>query len=470
MNRKLESFYYRSPVFLQNAMVSFYGLTLRNRRYGGDSHDYHRRLLKSQFLSMGEMEALTNAEFVRVARHALETVPFYRQWSGESGLRAGDIKDLRDIVRLPVITKSMVRDNPLHFCSSTQPGGRGLITLHTSGTSGSPLTVFCDRESRRRHYAFFSRLRSWFGVEQDCRRATFLGRVVVGQGQSKPPFWRLDRWQNTLVFSSYHMSDSNLGAYYRELCDFGADEIIGYPSSLFALAKYMKEHSLDPIRSKLIITTAETLPGHYRDIIEEQFDASLIDQYGCAEMTHFVSQCEHGTYHIHPEHGTIEIQEAGGGTASPGTPGEAVCTGFTNYTMPLIRYQIGDTLTGGHEGCRCGRHFPVLSSIEGRTDDILMTPDGRPLGRLDPIFKGIEGLFETQIIQTEENHLLFKVVTSGDFNTESSRRLENEIRKRVGMEMGIEIRIVDEIPRNENGKFKTVISLVKHHGTEETRA
>jgi phenylacetate-CoA ligase len=466
MNRRLESIYYKSPVFLQNALVSFYGLSLRNRRYGGDSRGYHKRLLKSQFLTKDGIDALTNAEFVRVAKHALETVPFYRQWSRESGVGAGDIKDLRDITRLPVITKSMVRDDPFHFCSSARPASRGLIKLHTSGTSGSPLTVYCDRESRRRHYAFFSRLRSWFGVEQDCRRATFLGRVIVRPEQDKPPYWRLDRWQNTLVFSSYHMSDSNLGAYYRKLYDFQADEIIGYPSSLFALAKYMKDRGLDPIRSKLVITTAETLPGHYRDIIEEQFDASLIDQYGCAEMTHFVSQCEHGTYHIHPEHGIIEILDAGGGTPLSGAPGEAVCTGFTNYTMPLIRYRIGDTLTSGPEGCHCGRHFPALSSIVGRTDDILMTPDGRPLGRLDPIFKGIEGLFETQIVQTEKNHLLFKVITSRDFQTESSQRLEKEIRKRVGTEMEIEIRIVDEIPRDKNGKFKAVISLVKHQGVE----
>ena len=84
----------------------------------------------------------------------------------------------------------------------------------------------------------------------------------------------------------------------------------------------------------------------------------------------------------------VEVLEAGAPVPA-GTVGDLVCTGLLNADMPLVRYRVGDrgALAPADEGCRCGRTLPTLATVEGRVDDVLLTPDGRRIGRLDPVFK-----------------------------------------------------------------------------------
>ena len=103
---------------------------------------------------------------------------------------------------------------------------------------------------------------------------------------------------------------------------------------------------------------------------------------------------------------------------------------------------------------------PVIEKIEGRIDDILKTPDGRLIGRMDPLFKGIKGIYETQIIQLDKSTIKFKIVRDHIFNKKQENKLIYEIRKRVGNEMKIEINYVREIPKDKNGKFRAVISHI----------
>jgi phenylacetate-CoA ligase len=132
--------------------------------------------------------------------------------------------------------------------------------------------------------------------------------------------------------------------------------------------------------------------------------------------------------------------------------------------MPLIRYRLGDrTVRGPESGCECGRNFPILEQIVGRMDDALVTPDGRLLGRLDPVFKGIKGICETQIIQTDVRTLEFHIVKGPGFREEDMRDLAYEIRKRTGGGMEIKIMFVESIPRHWNGKFQSVVSRIAEH-------
>src|SRR5262249_21305312 len=155
---------------------------------------------------------------------------------------------------------------------------------------------------------------------------------------------------------------------------------------------------------KAIITSAETLTAAQRELIEGVFGTRCFDQYGCTEQSLFVSQCEHGTYHTHPEYGIVEILRDGA-PARVGESGEVVCTSFTNDAFPLLRYRLGDLAAFGDEDCRCGRAFPVLERIIGRLDDVLVTPDGRQIGRLDPVFKGRRTIREAQVVQETESEV-----------------------------------------------------------------
>ncbi len=69
------------------------------------------------------------------------------------------------------------------------------------------MTIYCDRESRALHYAFFDRLWGSAGIRPGKDwRATFYGRTILSPSQKRAPYWRLDIAQRNVLFSSYHIS------------------------------------------------------------------------------------------------------------------------------------------------------------------------------------------------------------------------------------------------------------------------
>ncbi|MBK8185300.1 MAG: hypothetical protein IPK63_21300 [Candidatus Competibacteraceae bacterium] len=162
--------------------------------------------------------------------------------------------------------------------------------------------------------------------------------------QNKSPFWRYDFAQNNLLMSSYHLSEKNLPSYYNKLKIYAPEEIIGYPSSLYRIARYILDSGKQPLKPYVVITTAETLLAYQRVALENAFACPIIDQYGCTEMAFFASQCEYGTMHFHPEHSIVEILDQNADLANEGT-GALISTGLVNQSMPLIRYKVGDRVS-----------------------------------------------------------------------------------------------------------------------------
>jgi len=460
MHEYSEKLYYKMPIFLQNLAVCFSGYKLSRQRYSGHYQKYLRDLLKNQYSTSAELKEQQIYLLKNLLRHAFSTVPFYRKWSEDNDASPEDFKDLGDLHRLPIINKEQIRKDPESFCSKELIRRKNTFIIFTSGTTGKPLKIYCDPDSRRLHYAFWERFQRWHGVSLGMRRATFGGRVVIFPNQSKSPFWRYDKFQNNYLFSSYHMSNNNLKYYYNKLAQTKPDFIDGYPSSIYTLSDYMLKKGLPPIKINAIFTSAETLFQYQREKIEAAFDSVVADQYGCSEMALFVSQCEHGTYHAHPDYGIVEVVDKENNSVQTGKIGEAVCTSFVNKTMPLIRYRLGDMIRLEERQCKCGRAFPVVAEITGRVDDVLHTIDGRPIGRLDPVFKELTSIKETQIIQKAPEHIHLLIVKDSDFTKENQKQLEYELRKRLGTNMQISFEFTNRIPRDKNNKFRAVISNV----------
>lgn len=457
MSPGVEAIYYSLPVFMQNMLVSAYGFRLYRQRYGRQSGAQRRAIGQYDRLDAAGVGRLQQKLLGDMLGHAFRTVPYYRDYARRHGVSAGDFTTPGGLAGLPVLTKDRVRTDPERFCSDEYLGRRDSFWLSTSGTSGKPLNVLCDPASRRLHYAFWDCFRAGCGLDGRHTRATFFGRVIM-RPDDGPPFWRYDAFGRNYLFSSYHLSAGNLAQYYRKLASLNPAELIGYPSSLYPLARYCLDNGLQGIRPVAVITTAETLQPAHREALAAAFDCPVHDQYGCTEMALFVFQCRHGTHHVHPGHGLLEVVDSEGRAVEPGRPGRAVCTGFVNRAMPLIRYELGDTVVMGGTPCACGLHYPVIREIVGRVDDILVTPDGRPLGRLDPVFKGMSHIRETQIIQNTSDSLDVRMVVGSQFGEDDLATFRRELQKRVGGEMTLNIEFVEGIPKDANGKFRAVIS------------
>lgn len=449
--------YDRLPISLQNLAVSIYGSYLHWLRYGGRADQHLEQILKSQHFSGDDLRAL-QVDWLRcLIEHCLEEVPYYQEQFRDLGLAPVDFHSLDDLRRLPVLEKETVRQYPDRFVARSY-GKRRLHQWHTSGTTGTPLTILSDKATMRRHYAYLTRLRIWLGMPSDISRVTLTGRVIVPVHQERPPFWRRDLFNDQWFFSSYHISDANLPYYCEKLREIQPMVMSGYPSSIYAVAKYMSEHDVDGVEPKVIRTSAETLMSYQRECIERQFGCRVNDQYGASEMVLFVTQCDRGSYHINSDYSIVEIVDSAGNPVKPGESGEVIGTTLINPVMPLLRYRIGDTAIRGYDDCDCGLAFPTLINIVGRTDDLIVTLDGRRIGRLDPVFKRLRNIKQAQIVQEEIDVVVLRIVPDDGYTLLSENALLSELRKRIGENMTIRVEYVSEIPRGANGKFRAVVS------------
>lgn len=450
----LQQGYNRLPPWIQDVALSAYGLRLRWLRYGAVQRRHLEELMALQWLSAEDQAARQNEQLRQTLNAAYRSVPFYRERGSPPAIRS--VAELR---ALPIISKAEVRAAGRLLVSE---GSGRLTVIHTGGSTGTPLSIYCNRSVLQSNYAFFERLKLWAGVPHRPRVATFAGRNIVRFDEPRR-FWRHNHAMRTLLLSSYHISPVTVSRYADALGRFRPQLIDSYPSSLEPIARHLIATGRNDIRPTAVITSSETLFPETRALLERAFGCRVFDQYGSAEMVAFIGQCERGSYHVNPEYGVIELLH-NDEPVGPGETGDIVATGFVNSVMPLIRYRLGDRATWGQGPCGCGRAFPVIERIEGRVDDVIITPDGKRVGRLDPIFKVVESAHESRIVQDALDHITVETVTDAGLPEKEEALLRQELMQRLGPAMRIDFRSVPRIPRTAGGKLRTVISVVSDEG------
>lgn len=449
--------YFRSPYALRNLMSSLYGLQQRRKRYG-DQYPGHLEFLRSaQTLSEPEILKIRNEKTVQFINEALQNSPYYK-----GNVNYHPIKDTAEIAGFPILSGKETRVHQVELVPA------GLKTIphtwsHTSGTTGKSLVFPVTLDCFRREYAFR-------GLHYEWGRATLHGRQpfafcaghpVAHPDRNKPPFWTYDHANNWLLLSSYHLSGPNLVHYVRELERFSPVLIGGYPSSIYLLALACVRHGPGKIRPLSVYTSSETLYDYQRKTIEEAFGAKVFNWYGNSEMVANIVECEKGELHLKHEHSYVEVLGADDLPCNPGETGRLVCTGFGNRAFPLIRYDIGDNVTiSGNQVSKCGRNGLIVESVDGRKEDYITTPDGRLVGRLDHLFKDSRNVCEAQIFQETPGEVVLRIVKADGYALSDEQAILREARLRLGSGIIIRFEYPASIKRNNNGKFRFIVSKV----------
>lgn len=459
MKAVFENAIFYSPVLIQNIALSIYGLKTQYIRYGGNYTNYYNTVSAHLAYNQSELNAYIQSTLIKTINDAAENVPYYKALFQRENIHPDSIKSIDDLKRIPILEKEPLREAPKKFIHKTFNSNR-LLIVHTTGSTGTPLKIYCNNETRQRNYAFYSRYLNQAGISFKQNRATFGGRIIVPSKQKNPPFWRNSFFQRNILFSSYHLTDANIPSYIRKLTKIKPDYIDTYPSSLYCIASYAETHNINLKGiTKAITTSAETLYPEQRKVIEGVFGVPIYDQYGAAEMCIFVGQCKEGNYHIHTDYGVVEFLREDGSQAKAGEDSEIICTSFINPVMPLIRYRIGDTGIYSDRPCGCGSLFPVMEKISGRVDDVITTPDGKKIGRLSPVMKGIP-VKEIQFIQKVLSEVEVLVVKAQGYDENTEIELINQLRKRLGEDISMDIKYVDRIHRGKGAKLKSIVSMI----------
>jgi phenylacetate-CoA ligase len=207
-----------------------------------------------------------------------------------------------------------------------------------------------------------------------------------------------------------------------------------------------------------VFPSSERLLASHRENIERAFGAPVANRYGSSEFVVSMTSCRENNLHVDMEFCIVEVEVEE--ETEDYVRGPLLATGLAPSATPFFRYRIGDTGTRSKRPCPCGRSGDVFIDVDGRTDDYIVTPDGRLIGRLDHIFKNMPDIAEAQIYQERKDSIELRIVPRISFDTTSERNLIREVRRRVGEDIGLEVITMLEIPREKNGKFRAVKSSV----------
>ncbi len=451
-----QQIYDSSPRWLQRVLVNAEAV----RREWFRRHGDYQRLVADHdpawyYRSRAEQEAYQLARLNHLLAAARRRVPYYRDILPDRPLSS-----LAELPTLPMLTREQIRRDPLALVASDL-SSRALWPRRTSGSTGTPLTYYVDREATRNHQAPADAMLAALGCRFGEPRARFSGAYVTPYTRRYPPFWIWIDLYRQLQCSAYHLAPQFYPHYLRALRESGVVYGTGYPTAWHLLATYILESGDQPPRLRAIITDSEGISLEQQAVVEQAFGCPVVQTYGTGEVGQMAWQCEHKRYHALSRAAIAEIVDEQGRPVAPGETGQIVVTSFASSGTPYIRYQTGDLATLAADDCPCGRHSPSWLAIEGRIDDRIKTPDGRWIGRLSHVTKPGVGIKESQIAQVALNRIVIRVVPAPDFVPASMEAVIAAARRYLGTEMEVEWTLVERLPRTRAGKLRHVVREIE---------
>lgn len=443
--------YHRLPPASRSVVASLRGYYLSRWRYDKSTERLVDEALERDSWSEKQWAEWRDERLSYILHRAATRVPYYKRlWDDRR--RAGDKASFDYLENWPVLEKSVLRTRSRDFIADDRSASR-MFHDHTSGTTGGSLDLWFDRNAVKQWYALFeARCRRWNGVSRHDRWAILGGQLVTPVRQQKPPFWIWNAGMNQLYLSSYHLAPQLIRHYLDAIVQYRVKYLLGYPSAIYSIALEAIRSGRKDLKMDVVLTNAEPLFEHQRETIAEAFSCPVRETYGMAEVVGAASECSHGKLHQWPDVGVIEQDSDVGSDGSA----DLICTGLINDDMPLIRYRVGDRGRLSEGSCDCGRSLPLLKSVDGRSDDVLITAAGREVGRLDPVFKNKLPIVEAQIIQESLMKIRIRYVPAVNFTEGTLPTLTKAIRERMGDVEVIYDRL-SQIPRTTRGKFRAVI-------------
>jgi phenylacetate-CoA ligase len=415
------------------------------------------KLWQSQYYPAAQQQDLQWKLLSGLLEHCFQHVPFYRKKFAELGLVPSDFTSVADLSLVPVLSKETLLDCPDDFKADNfhQFKPRKICT---SGTTGTPLTVYWDIGSNVLELTSMWRHFSWSGYRLG---QPFLDIRSVLLQEPRGYKWN---WKcRGLEMSSDIIDADNIQDYAEIIRHYRVKLWRGHPSSIDALCRLLHDACIDDIKPRYLFTNSEALLENQRDFIESWAGVPVCDSYGLKEHNALICQCPEGGYHIAPEYGVVEIIREDGMPAMPGEEGRIIATSLHNRAFPLLRYDTGDYATRTDRLCSCGRTLPLVDKLTGRIDDRVLDADGKWVSGLHFAFFFVTGVRKAQLVQERPGSLDVYIIPAQDYTPETGNTVRDNLKNKLGKSMEIVIHAVEEVPFLSPGKFKFVINRLGHH-------
>ena len=164
-------------------------------------YPYIKEIERMYSMTPEEIKQRNEKVFIEIFRKAYDKSPFYQKLYTEANIKKEDIKCIEDIIKLPIITKDMFRNNPKLLLTRSE---KGLIKAHTSGTTGTPLTVYENWRSIWREQAYFYCYRKRCGFTYGQKLVSLRGNL---DKEDEVLFVHVS---NTLYLSSFNINEKDV--------------------------------------------------------------------------------------------------------------------------------------------------------------------------------------------------------------------------------------------------------------------
>jgi len=401
----------------------------------------------------------------RLIRHAYANTAYYRAVMTERGLVPEDFEAVADLARLPLLDRDRVRETLETRTASAPP--RWVVTKATSGTTGTPVVVKYNAESRHWRDATRWRGYGWAGYRIGMRAMHYWGNPPASESWVQRGKLALDReLKRDFYVDCIARSDQALRHAALDIQRFAPQVIIAYAAGAAALARFVNERGLRSWDDIAVIVGAERLWPHDREQITQAFGPTF-ETYGCREVMLIGAECEaHDGMHTSMETMIVElvVREPDGTVrpARPGETGEVAITDLHNLACPMIRYLTGDAAVARAEtSCACGRSLARIGPIEGRVSETLHDGDGNAVGGL--VFAVLIGVLDHvarnfQVVQRLDGSVVLRVVPNGGTRLpDKEHRAVHAFAAKYLRHTKFTVEYVDEIPLTPAGKRNVVV-------------
>lgn len=416
--------------------------------------------------------------------HAIKASPFYKEFY--SGIDPKNVK----LTDLPILSKKTMMENFDRFV--TDPGikladlqshidqikgdeyfhGEYRVTS-TSGSSGLKGVFVSSRKEWSTALSVFLRCGEMMGVKPRLPNRRRVTSIVADSPIHVT--YRMSVSSDVGLMKTQRLDATmSLEKQVQALNEFQPEFLSGYPSILSLLAEEQNSGRLK-IAPQAIWTFSEVRTRDMEQNIIDTWGIKPFNTYGLTESgTALGCSCsQHQGIHLFEDLFIVEVVDQQNNPIPDGTPGvKILLTNLFNYSQPLIRYEVSDILTVSPRQCACGSAFRLISSIDGRSDDIIYLEN--PQGQKIPVHPVhvytsmglVKEVKQYQVIhhagQLDIKLALRDSAESGDVERKVTEHLQASLGSLGAKVPTITIRVVDHFDRDplQMGKFKMVVSAI----------
>ena len=318
-----------------------------------------------------DIKELQKERLIKTVNHVYKNVPYYRDMMDEVGVKPEDIKELKDLAKLPFTCKQDLRD--------TYPYGlfavplEDVVRLHaSSGTTGKQIVVGYTKADLEVWDNIVARQLCAIGATKSDKVHVSYGYGLFTGGLG------LHGGSQKLGAVTIPVSSGNTARQITIMQDFGSNILCCTPSYAMFMGETIEQMGIDsknlPLRAGIF--GAEPWTQEMREEIEKSLNIKAYDVYGLTEIMGpgVAYECsEQNGMHVNEDHFIIEvINPDTGEVLGEDQEGELVFSCITKEAFPLLRYRTRDIGVITRKKCSCGRTFVKMSKPRGRTDDMLI--------------------------------------------------------------------------------------------------